>query len=127
MKYKYIFAYKLISFIKFNIVSPATFVNKSYKLLTLKNVSRTSATSTQLIKTCLCETLELQVVPHCLANNYESVYHDLCDIWLIILVPSDYDRKNKESCQLGNVFRLICYKFAGHSVLKYISLLKVTS
>jgi len=35
MKYKYIFVYKLISFKNFKIVSPATFVNKSYTLLTL--------------------------------------------------------------------------------------------
>jgi len=31
----YIFAYKLISFKNFNIVSPATFVNNLFKLLTL--------------------------------------------------------------------------------------------
>jgi hypothetical protein len=31
----YIFVYKLISFENFKIVSPATFVNKLYKLLTL--------------------------------------------------------------------------------------------
>jgi hypothetical protein len=41
-------------------------------------------------------------------------------------VPSDFDRKNKESCQLGHAFRVICYEFAGPSylanVLKYISL-----
>jgi hypothetical protein len=40
--------------------------------------------------------------------------------------PSDFDRKNKESCQLGHAFRVICYEFAGPSylanVLKYISL-----
>ena len=23
----------------------------------------------------------------------------------------DFDRKNKEFCQLGNVFRVICYEF----------------
>ena len=42
-----------------------------------------------------------------------------------LLVPSDFDRKNKESWQLGNVFRVICYEFAGPGcfarVLKYIS------
>ena len=40
-------------------------------------------------------------------------------------VPSDLDRKNKDSYQLGNVFRVICYEFAGPnciaSVFKYIS------
>ena len=35
MEYKNIFVYKLISFKRFKIVSPATFVNKSYKLSTL--------------------------------------------------------------------------------------------
>ena len=37
-----------------------------------------------------------------------------------------FDRKKKESCQLGNAFRVICYQFAGSSylanVLKYISI-----
>ena len=32
MKYNYMFVYKLISFKKFKMVSPATFVNKSYQL-----------------------------------------------------------------------------------------------
>ena len=54
----YIFVYKLISFENFKNVSPATFVNKLYKLLTLYNVCRTSATSTQSIKTCLSENFE---------------------------------------------------------------------
>ena len=35
MEYKNIFVYKLISLKRFKIVSPATFVNKSYKLSTL--------------------------------------------------------------------------------------------
>ena len=34
MKYNYIFVSKLNCFKNFKIVSPATFVNKSYKLLT---------------------------------------------------------------------------------------------
>ena len=37
-----------------------------------------------------------------------------------------FERKNKESCQLGNVFRAICYEFADPSylakALKYNSL-----
>jgi len=41
MKYNYMFVYKLISFKNFKIVSFATFVDKSYKLLTLWNVCRT--------------------------------------------------------------------------------------
>jgi hypothetical protein len=28
------------------------------------------------------------------------IYNALCDIWSRLLVPSDYDRKNKEYCQL---------------------------
>ena len=59
MLYNYIFAYKLISFKNRKIVSPATFVNKIDKLLALQNVCRTSATSTQSIKTCRNEKLEL--------------------------------------------------------------------
>ena len=53
------------------------------------------------------------------------IYNDLYDIWQRLLVPSDYDRKNKESCQLWNVFRAIFYKLASTNclanVLKYIS------
>jgi hypothetical protein len=59
-------------------------------------------------------------------SNCSIPYTDLYDIWSRLPVPSDFDRKNKESCQLGNVFRVICYEFAGPSylanVLKYISL-----
>jgi hypothetical protein len=65
----------------------------------------------------------IPVVPHYLINNYVYVYYDLYDIWSILPVPCDFDRKYRESCQLGNVFRAICYKFAGPnclaSVLKY--------
>ena len=43
MKYNYIFEYKLISLKNFKIVSPATFVNKSYKLLTLSAISTKSS------------------------------------------------------------------------------------
>jgi hypothetical protein len=68
----------------------------------------------------------IPAVPHCLANNYEKVYYDLCDTWSRLLVPSDFDRNDKEFCQLGNVFRAIYYEFADPSylanVLKYISL-----
>jgi hypothetical protein len=67
----------------------------------------------------------IPVVPHYLANNYEQVYKDLCDIWSRLLVPSDFDRMKKESHQIGNVCRAICYEFAGPyclaSVLQYIS------
>jgi len=35
MLYNYMFVYKLISFKNFKIVSPATFVNKLYKLFVL--------------------------------------------------------------------------------------------
>ena len=66
---------------------------------------------------------EYTVVPHYLTNNYEQVYHDLYDIWSRLPVLFDFDGKNRESCQLGNVFRAICYKFAGPNclvcVLKY--------
>jgi hypothetical protein len=41
--------------------------------------------------------------------------YDLYDIWSRLPVPSDFDRKNKESCQLGNALRVICYEFAGPS------------
>jgi hypothetical protein len=41
------------------------------------------------------------------------------------VILSDFDRKDKEFRQLGDVFRVICYEFAGPSylanVLKYIS------
>ena len=37
---------------------------------------------------------------------------------------SDYGRRNKQSCQLGNVCRVICYEFDGPNclvrVLKYM-------
>ena len=59
MLYNYIFAYKSISFKNCKIVSHATFVNKLDKLLALSNVCRTSATSTQSIKTCFYEKIEL--------------------------------------------------------------------
>ena len=37
------------------------------------------------------------------------IYNGICDIWSRLLVPSDYDGKNKESCQLCNVFRGIFF------------------
>ena len=49
MLYIYILVYKLISFNKFKMVSPVTFVNKKATLLILYNVWRTSATSTLYI------------------------------------------------------------------------------
>jgi hypothetical protein len=55
----YILAYKLISFKNCQILSPATFVNKSDKLLSLWNVWQTSATSTQSFKMLFSEWLEL--------------------------------------------------------------------
>ena len=43
----------------------------------------------------------------------------------ILHTKTDIDRKNRASCQLGNVFRVIYYEFAGPnclaSVLKYVS------
>ena len=46
----------------------------------------------------------IQVVTHYLTNNYEKLYHDLYDICLKLLVLSDFDSKNRESCQLKNAF-----------------------
>jgi hypothetical protein len=60
----------------------------------------------------------IPVVPHYLANNYEQVYKDLCDIWSRLLVPSDFDRMKKESHQIGNVCRAIGYEFAGDQEAK---------
>jgi hypothetical protein len=37
----------------------------------------------------------------------------LTSVWSRLLVLSYFDRKNKVSCQLRNVFRPICYEFAG--------------
>jgi hypothetical protein len=73
-------------------------------------------------------TENLPVVLHYLIDNYVSIVYVLCDIWSRLLVPLDFDRKNKESFQLWNVIRVIGYEFACPSylvsVLKYISLLK---
>jgi hypothetical protein len=33
--------------------------------------------------------------------------YDIYDIWSKLPVPSDFDRKNKEFCQLGNAFLVI--------------------
>ena len=69
----------------------------------------------------------IPVVPHYLIDNYVLIYYVQYDIWSSLLVPLDFDRKNKESFQLGNnVFPVICYEFADPSylpnVLKYNSL-----
>jgi NADH:ubiquinone oxidoreductase subunit 3 (subunit A) len=73
-------------------------------------------------------TENIHVVLHYLIDNYVSIVYVLYDIWSILLVPWDFDRKNKESFQLWNVIRVIGYEFACASnlvgVLKYISLLK---
>jgi hypothetical protein len=45
------------------------------------------------------------------------IYHVQYDIWSRIPGPSSFDRKNNESFQLGNVFRVIYYEFAGPSCL----------
>ena len=69
-------------------------------------------------------TENLPVVLHYLIDNYVSIVYVLCDIRSRLLVPLDFDRKNKESFQLCNVIRVIGYEFAGPSnlasVLKYI-------
>lgn len=40
------------------------------------------------------------------------IYHEY-DIWSRPPDPYDLDRKKTESCHLRNVFRAICYEFAG--------------
>jgi hypothetical protein len=69
-------------------------------------------------------TENLHVVLHYLIDNYVSIVYVLCDIWSRLLVPLDFDRKNKESFQLCNVIPVIGYEFSGprnlSSVLKYI-------
>ena len=49
----------------------------------------------------------IPVFPHYLIDNYVLIYHVRYNIWSRLPVPSDYDRKNKESCQLWNVFRVM--------------------
>jgi len=44
-------------------------------------------------------------------NNF--ICHDQYDIWSRPPDPCDFDHKKTESCQLRNVFRAICYEFAG--------------
>ena len=65
----------------------------------------------------------IPVVPHIII--YGSIYYVRYDIWSRLLILCDFDRKDKEFCQLGNAFSVICYEFAGPSclasVLKYIS------
>jgi hypothetical protein len=43
----------------------------------------------------------IPVVPHYLIDNYVLIYRVRYDIWWRLLVPSDFDRKNNESYQLG--------------------------
>jgi hypothetical protein len=63
----------------------------------------------------------------CLKDNYVLICHDRY-IWSRLPGPSGFDRRNNESFQLGNVFRVMYYEFTGlsclASVLKYISLQK---
>jgi len=70
----------------------------------------------------------IPVVSHYLIDNYVLFYYFRYNIWSRLLVLSNFDRKNKESCQLGNVFRVICNEFAGRScfvsVLKYFFTIK---
>ena len=88
-----------------------------------------SATSTQSSKTCLVNnwnyTEYIPVVPNYLIDNYVLIYYVRYDILSGLLVPTDFHRRNTESYQLGNVFRAICYRFAGPnclaSILKYIA------
>ena len=72
-------------------------------------------------------TENIPVVLHYLIDNYVSIVYVLYDIWSRLLVPLDFDRKNKESFRLCNVIRVIGYGFAGPSnlasVLKYTLLL----
>jgi len=59
----------------------------------------------------------IPIVAHFLLDNYVSIYYVQYDIWSRLLVPSEFDCNNNESCQHGNVFRGICYEFAGPSSL----------
>jgi hypothetical protein len=44
------------------------------------------------------------VVPHYLIDNYGLIYYVRYDIWSRLLILSDFDRKDKEFHQLGDVF-----------------------
>jgi hypothetical protein len=70
----------------------------------------------------------IPVVSPYLIDNYVLFYYFRYNIWSRLPVLSDFDRKNDESCQLGNVFRVMCYEFAGPSclasVLKYCVTIK---
>jgi hypothetical protein len=59
------------------------------------------------------------VVPHYLIDNYGSIYYVRYDIWSRLLILSDFDRKDKEFRQLGDVFRvnaiLLALKFVASS------------
>jgi len=59
----------------------------------------------------------IPVVSPYLIDNYVLFYYFRYNIWSRLLVLFDFDRKNNESCQLGNVFRVMCYEFAGPSCL----------
>jgi hypothetical protein len=45
------------------------------------------------------------------------------EIWSILRVPSDFGSRNKQSFQLGNACRVVCFEFAGLNcivrILKY--------
>jgi len=38
----------------------------------------------------------IPVVPHYLINKYVLIYHDEYDIWSSLVVPCDFDHKNKD-------------------------------
>jgi hypothetical protein len=57
----------------------------------------------------------------------KDINYDLCDIWSRLPVLSDFDRKNRDSCQLGNVFRAICYEFTTSTLyLTYLQISQAT-
>jgi lipopolysaccharide biosynthesis regulator YciM len=62
MLYNYIFVFKLISFKNFNIVSPATFVNKSNRIDVVESLTNIRNIHAEYIP----------VVPHYLTNNYKD-------------------------------------------------------
>jgi hypothetical protein len=62
----------------------------------------------------------IPVVPSYLINNYKQIVHDIQHL----VNTSNVDHKNKESCQQRNVFRAICYEFAGPNCLKIYFMVK---
>ena len=70
----------------------------------------------------------IPVVSPYLIDNYVLFYYFQYNIWSRLLVHFDFDRKNNDSRQLGNAFRVMCYEFPGPSclasVLKYFVTIK---